>query len=232
MSGKSVTPFFGKVEHLGEHRERPVGSVGRVALRVVRNLRLADNADVRAQWQEATQGEGTIEQWLIALFRKNLAVQPSRESSVITVAYTAPDPRFAAGLANAFVEAYTQTSLELRVDPARQFSGFFDTQLKEHRERLEAAQARLSSYQKEQGIIANDERLDVETQRLNELSSQYVALQAVAAGSVSRQVQARGHCPLQIEGQTLFGATGQEVQVAAHRPEEVLAFLEELHFLR
>ena len=83
----------------------------RVALRVVRNLRLADNADVRAQWQEATQGEGTIEQWLIALFRKNLAVQPSRESSVITVAYTAPDPRFAAGLANAFVEAYTQTSL-------------------------------------------------------------------------------------------------------------------------
>lgn len=164
----------------------------RVALRVVRNLRLADNADVRAQWQEATQGEGTIEQWLIALFRKNLAVQPSRESSVITVAYTAPDPRFAAGLANAFVEAYTQTSLELRVDPARQFSGFFDTQLKEHRERLEAAQARLSSYQKEQGIIANDERLDVETQRLNELSSQYVALQAVAAGSVSRQVQARG----------------------------------------
>ena len=58
----------------------------RVALRVVRNLRLADNADVRAQWQEATQGEGTIEQWLIALFRKNLAVQPSRESSVITVA--------------------------------------------------------------------------------------------------------------------------------------------------
>lgn len=164
----------------------------RVALRVVRNLRLADNADVRAQWQESTDGEGTIEQWLIALFRQSLVVQPSRESSVINVAYTAPDPRFAAGLANAFVEAYTQTSLELRVNPARQFSGFFDEQLAEHRDRLEAAQNKLSAYQKQHGIIASDERLDVETQRLNEFSSQYVALQAVAAGSASRQAQARG----------------------------------------
>jgi chain length determinant protein EpsF len=164
----------------------------RVALRVVRNLRLADNADVRAQWQEATDGEGTIEQWLIGLFRKSLVVEPSRESSVINVAYTAPDPRFAAGLANAFVEAYTQTSLELRVNPARQFSGFFDQQLTEHRDRLEAAQSKLSAYQKQHGIIASDERLDVETQRLNEFSSQYVALQAVAAGSASRQAQARG----------------------------------------
>lgn len=164
----------------------------RVALRVVRNLRLAESADVRAQWMDATGGEGTIEQWLIGLFKRNLAVQPSRESSVITVTYTAPDPRFAAGLANAFVEAYIQTSLELRVDPARQFSGFFDTQLKEHRDRLETAQSKLSAYQKQHGIIASDERLDVETQRLNELSSQYVALQAVAAGSLSRQAQAQG----------------------------------------
>lgn len=164
----------------------------RVALRVVRNLGLADNPDVRAQWQEATGGAGGVEQWLVQLFRKNLGVQPSTQSSVVSVSYTAGDPRFAAGVANAFVEALTQTSLELRVDPARQFSGFFDVQLREHRERLEQAQSKLSAYQKQHGIIASDERLDVETQRLNELSSQYVALQAVAAGSLSRQAQAQG----------------------------------------
>ncbi len=164
----------------------------RVALRVVRNLRLNENPQVRAQWLDATGGEGTIEQWLVQLFQRSLSVTPSRESSVIAVAYTAPDPRFAAGLANAFVEAYVQTALELRVNPARQFSGFFDEQLKEHRDRLEAAQTRLTVFQKENGIIASDERLDIETQRLNELSSQLVALQAVAAESRSRQAQAQG----------------------------------------
>jgi polysaccharide biosynthesis transport protein len=117
---------------------------------------------------------------------------PSRESSVISVNYRAPDPRFAAALANAFVQAYIDTSLDLRVDPARQYSSFFETRSKEAREALETAQTKLSSFQREKGIIASDERLDIENSRLNELSSQLTALQAMAAESGSRQAQAQG----------------------------------------
>lgn len=162
----------------------------RVALRVVQANRLSENPQIRQQWQDETGGEGTVEQWLITLFQKSLDVQPSRESSVIRVGYKAPDPRFAAGMANAFVQAYVDTSLALRVNPARQYSGFFDQQVKDSREALEKAQSRLSDFQRANGIIATDERLDVENARLNELSSQLVALQAVAAESRSRQAQA------------------------------------------
>ena len=162
----------------------------RVALRVVQANRLAENPQFREKWQEETGGEGTIEQWLLDLFKRFLDVQPSRESSVIRVSYTAPDPRFAAAMANAFVQAYVDTALALRVNPARQYSGFFDEQVKESREALEQAQSRLSSFQRANGIIATDERMDVETARLNELSSQLVALQAIAAGSRSRKAQA------------------------------------------
>jgi chain length determinant protein EpsF len=164
----------------------------RVALRVARSLRLTENPQIRQQWQDETGGEGTVEQWLTTLFAKSLDIQPSRESSVIRVAYQAPDPRFAAGMANAFVQAYIDTALELRVNPARQYTGFFDTQVKELRDALEAAQTKLSTFQKANGIIATDERLDVENARLNELSSQLVALQALAAESRSRQAQAGG----------------------------------------
>ena len=162
----------------------------RVAQRVVRNLRLNESPQVRQQWLDDTGGEGSIEQWLSALFQRQLDVKPSRESSVINVSYRAPDPRFAAALANAFVQAYIQTALELRVDPARQYAGFFDTRGKEAREAVEKAQSRLSAFQKDNGIVATDERLDVENSRLNELSSQLVALQALASESASRQVQA------------------------------------------
>ncbi|MCU0922036.1 MAG: chain length determinant protein EpsF [Burkholderiaceae bacterium] len=164
----------------------------RVALRVVRNLRLAESPEVRAQWQEATDGEGTIEQWLIGLFQKQMEVVPSRESSVIGISYTAPDPRFAASLANAFAAAYIQTVLELRTDPARQYSTFFDTRAKEARDALEKAQNAVSAFQKARGIIATDERLDIENQRLNELSSQLVTLQAIASESISRERMAQG----------------------------------------
>jgi polysaccharide biosynthesis transport protein len=164
----------------------------RVAQRVVRNLKLNENPQIRKQWQDEARGEGSIESWLGSVFQKNMDVVPSRESSVISVSYRAPDPRFAAALANAFVQAYIDTSLELRVDPARQYSTFFESRSKEAREALELAQSKLSSFQREKGIIANDERLDIENSRLNELSSQLTALQAMAAESGSRQAQAQG----------------------------------------
>jgi len=164
----------------------------RVAQRVVRNLKLNENPQIRQQWQQETDGQGSIEAWLATVFQRNMEVQPSRESSVIAVSYRAADPRFAAGLANAFVQAYIDTALELRVDPARQYSAFFDTRSNEARDALEKAQTRVSTYQKANGIIATDERLDIENQRLNELSSQLTMVQAIGAESSSRQAQAQG----------------------------------------
>lgn len=164
----------------------------RVAHKVVRNLKLAENPRIRQQWMEDTKGEGTVEQWLSDSFQLGLDVKPSRESSVINVTYKAADPRFAAGLANAFVQAYLETNIEMRVEPARQYASFFETRAKESRDAVEKAQGLLSQYQKEKGIIATDERLDVENARLNELSTQLVGLQALASDSSSRQAAARG----------------------------------------
>jgi len=159
----------------------------RVAQRVVRDLHLAENPEVRKQWQTETEGRGSIEQWFGEQFLRDLDVKPARESNVISVAYKARDPQFAAGLANAFVKAYLETSVELRVDPAKQYSNFFDTQAKDARDVLEKAQAKVSAFQKEKGIIATDERFDVENQRLNDLSAQLVSIQALATDSSSRE---------------------------------------------
>lgn len=164
----------------------------RVAQRVVRNLKLAESPQVREQWQRETGGKGEIQNWLAETFKKNTEVKPSRESNVVAISYRAPDPRFAAALANAFVQAYIETSLELRVDPARQYSSFFDVRVKEARDNLEKAQIKVTTFQRENGIIASDERLDIESARLNELSSQLVMMQAVASESNSRQAQVQG----------------------------------------
>ncbi len=164
----------------------------RVTLRVIRDLKLLDNPSLRQQWQDEAEGKGVIEQWLVDLLQKKLDVKPSRESNVISISYKSPDPRFAAGLANAFAQAYIATTLELRVDPAQQFKKFFDVQTKDARDAVERAQAKASAFQREKSIIASDERYDVESMRLNELSSQYTQLQAVSAESASRQGQAQG----------------------------------------
>jgi chain length determinant protein EpsF len=162
----------------------------RVALRVVRNLRLAESMQARLEWAEATDSTGSIESWLAERLEKKLDVKPSRESNLINISYKADTPKEAAFKANAFVQAYLDTNLDLRADPAKQYSSFFDIRAKQLREELEVAQAKMSAYQKEKGIIATDERLDIESARLSDLSTQLVQLQALTAESNSRKNQA------------------------------------------
>ncbi|UXH79487.1 chain length determinant protein EpsF [Roseateles amylovorans] len=162
----------------------------RVALRVVRDLRLTEVPEFREQWQKQTGGEGTIEQWLVDFLQGSMDVKPSKESNVLTVAYRSQSPQFAASMANAFVRAYVATTLDLRVEPARQYAGYFDQQAKAALEKLEAAKGKLSAFERVHGIVASDERLDVENNRLVELSSQLVALQGLSSESTSRQGQA------------------------------------------
>lgn len=164
----------------------------RVLQRVVRNLKLTENSDLRQQWMEATGGEGRFEGWIAESLRRAADIKPSLESNVITVSFTAPDPGFSAAAANAFVQAYLEVTLDLKVDPAKQVAKFFEVQSKEAREALEKAQSRLSAYQKEKGVVISEERYDVESARLNELSTQLVMLQALATESGSRQSQAEG----------------------------------------
>lgn len=163
----------------------------KVTLEVVRELKMAENPTAREQWQEATEGKGSIEVWLAEAMQRKLDVKPSRESNVIQISYSAADPEFAAVLANAFARAYINTSLELKVDQARQYAAWFDERTKQLRDSLEKAQAKLSAYQREHGIVAVDERLDIENARLAELSSQRTGIQAQKSETQSRQSQAR-----------------------------------------
>lgn len=200
----------------------------RVARRVVRTLKLTENAQIREQWQDETRGEGDIETWLVERFQKDLDVKPSRESSVISISYRAADPRFAAGLANAFAQSYIDTAVDLRVDPAKQYSSFFDTRSKEAREALEKAQSRLSAFQRENGLVMTDERMDIENQRLNELSSQLVILQSLSSEATSRQAQANAGAAdkmQEITSNPVIGALRADLSRQEARLQEISARL-------
>ena len=164
----------------------------RIALKVVDDLKLADGSAVQEQFIDDTEGKGTIRDWLAGLLLKKLDVVPSRESSVLDISFKGADPQFAAAVANAFAAAYQQVSIQLKVEPSQKASGYFNEQIKLLRDRLERAQNRLSAYQQEKGIVNADNRLDVESARLSELSSQLVIAQGQAMEAGSRQRQAQG----------------------------------------
>jgi len=155
-------------------------------------LHLDESPAVKVQWQEDTEGKGTITDWLAALLQKKLDVKPSRESNVININFSGADPKFAAAVANAFAQAYIDVNLELKVEPARQSATWFEGQTKVLRGKLDASQKALSSYQKKTGIVVTDERLDYETAKLNELSTQLTIVQGQTSDSHSKGHSAGG----------------------------------------
>lgn len=193
---KTTDPLLGMPQMLQGYLATQIDIIAseRVAQRVVTLTRMDQAPSLRDQWRDEAKGEGGdagFRAWLGAWLQRQLDVRPSttRESNIITISYEAGDPALAAAIANAFSQAYIETNLELKVNPARQYKDWFDKQTKGVRDDLEAAQRRLSAYEQESGVLAGDGRFDVENIRLTELSSQLSVAQGQSAESSSRQSQ-------------------------------------------
>ena len=158
----------------------------RVAQRVVKLLRMDESPAIRSQWMEATNGKGDFTNWLGELLKKKLEVKPARASNVVDIKFSGTDPGFVAAVANTFAPAYIDVNLDLRVEPARQHASWFDGQTAILREKLEKAQQALSDHQQRAGIVGSNERLDHETAKLNEISSQITTVQAQTSDSSSK----------------------------------------------
>lgn len=155
----------------------------RVAMRAAALSGLGEAPEVRVAWSKAKGTATRYEVWLASFVDAHLDVTPAKDSNVIKIAYWAHDPQLAADVANAVVRAYVETTLDLRVEPARQYNKFFEAQARQLRETLAGAQRKLSDFQRTSGIITTDERYDSETARLTDLTSQWVVLQSQASES-------------------------------------------------
>lgn len=196
-----------------------------VAQRVITRLHLTEDPGIKADWLAATKGVGSIDTWLTEQLQREMDAKPSRESNVISVSYKAGDPVMAAQYANAFVQGYLDASLSLKVNPAEGNLKFFKARAEELRANVLNAQAKLSAYQREKGVVvATDGQLDVESARLNELSSQLVALQAVASG----QTSSIGQLPEVVNNSVLTGLRS-DITRAEARLQELTSRLGDNH---
>ncbi len=159
----------------------------RVISAALRKLEKDKDPALLASWEKEAGGRGELLPWLAERTVKHFEVLPSRESNVIRVSFTSPSPEDAAATANAIIDAYIATTIELRTEPAKLYNSFFDARAKELRLALETAQEALSVYQRKIGVVASDEKLDIENNRLSRLSSQLVTAENEAADSSSRK---------------------------------------------
>lgn len=200
----------------------------RVAQRVVKMLKLDEDPRTKERWLEATEGRGTLEGWIADSLQKRLDVRPARESNVINITYKGSEPDEAAKVANAFAQAYLDTNLALKTEPARIYAEWFDEQTKASRAKLEEAQARLSEYQQKAGIVSSDERVDYETTKLTELSSQLTTVQGDTTDSQSKR-GSRGDTIAEVMQSPLINGLKADVARQEAKVQEIGVRLGENH---
>lgn len=142
----------------------------KVAERVVELLPADQEPMVRLA--KAAQGKPAPRQWITHAIQRDLDVKPARESNIINIMWAGHSAGEAARVANAFAQAYMDTNLNIKTAPAKRYADWFDAQVQAARQRLEAAQAKLSAFQEKAGIISSSEQGDYETARLQDLSQQ------------------------------------------------------------
>lgn len=155
-------------------------------LYVVDTLGLAKSDEAIKAFQDDADGKGSLRIWLADRLAKKVDIKPSKEGSTVSISFTSPEPHFSAAVANAIAQGYVHTLASMRTSAAQQNNVFFQQQLKVLQGNLEQAQQELASYLNEKGIVAADEKLDVEMQRLNDISTQLVQVQSAAMDAQSR----------------------------------------------
>ena len=203
----------------------------RVAQRVVKVLKLDQDPLNKTRWLEATNGRGSMDVWLAESLQKKLDVRPARESNVINIAYKDTDPESAATIVNAFAQAYLDINLALKTEPARLYAEWFDGQTKSLRAKLEEAQSRLSDYQQKAGIVTADERLDYETAKLGQISSQLTTVQGEGTDSQSKR-NGRGDTVAEVMQSPLINGLKADIARQEAKVQETSVNLGENHPLR
>jgi chain length determinant protein EpsF len=217
----TLVPSFSAPSHIATQTE--IMQSDRVAARVVKMMGLAQNPKAVEQWREATEGRQPLESFFGAQMQRGLKVEPGRGSSLLTVSFTASDPKFAAAGANAFAQSYMDTVVELKVDPAREYAKFFDERIKQLRSELEASQERLSAFQQKKGIVVTNERMDQEVSRLTSLETALATALTEQADASSRQAGSGGEASADVVASASVQALRGELSRAQAQLTEISA---------
>ncbi len=124
---------------------------------------------------------------------QNRRITPLRLSLVVTVSYRHPDPIIAARIANMFVDELIQWNSRVRIDDT--IRGVEDLQIRveQQRKRVQEQALALQAYREKNDMVSLDQRKDIVTERLKQLSLFVAQAEAKRNESETRwnQVQAR-----------------------------------------
>lgn len=108
----------------------------------------------------------------LAVCETNLGVSAIRESDLVTVSFTSPNPSLAAKITNTFVDAYIERNFQTQYKTTMEETRWLSKQLDDLRQKVEKSNQALAEFQNSNGIVNLKENGNTVTQTVEQLTQQ------------------------------------------------------------
>ena len=148
-----------------------------VAVQVIKTTGMMEEPSVKKMIEK--EGDARVRATLVTQVIKSLEVVVRKSSRVVEVRYVSQDPLRARDALNTALRAYMDLVLQINSAPAKSRQLQYSIQLETLRQEIDTIQRSITEYQQKNGILEADERLDIGSRQLNELSSRTSIVQGL-----------------------------------------------------
>ena len=117
----------------------------------------------------AADAESRAESRAISSLLARLQVVAGRQSRILTLHYSAFEPKLAADVVNTLAELHVARDMEFRYTSSRNASRWLQQRIAEQRQKLEASERALQSYRESRGAAAVEDRQNIIVRELENL---------------------------------------------------------------
>jgi len=114
---------------------------------------------------------------LLGTLGGGLNVQLIRNSRLIQVSYTHPDPRLSTEVVNTLIRTFIEENFRTKYESVTQTSEWLSKELADLQLRVQTSEEKLVRYQKDHSILGIDEKQNIVTAKLDELNRELTAAQ-------------------------------------------------------
>lgn len=111
------------------------------------------------------------------LISAGITVLPVKESHIVSIQFSSPNPEFAALIANTTAKAYIETTLDMKMESTRRTLAWMTKKAEQERSKLDAAERKIQDYMRSNDLVTLENRITVLPQKLSEISTKLVRAQ-------------------------------------------------------
>jgi uncharacterized protein involved in exopolysaccharide biosynthesis len=163
-----------------------------VARAVVDDLKWANNPKLMREYRNRNSGDDRdFNRWAAQKVIDGTKADVIEGSNILEISYDSPEPETAKLVADGLQKAYIDTTLQTRREAARRNADWYEVQADKAKASLFQAESAKSEFEKQSGILLEDNKTDLDSARLASLAGAGLApvVTAPAAGPTPAEIQ-------------------------------------------